>query len=142
MADIKMISTWNGGMKGEGLITGEGWDVGIGIPAEFGGSGAGADPKSLFTASTLACFTATLRAITENKKVPVQSLSVEAAATATDDLFAIRHTAKIVMEAGASEKDREAAEKAIATADKICVVGNLARKAGVTIEVSPEITVA
>lgn len=69
MAEMKMTSTWEGGFKGEGKITGEGWSVGIGIPADLGGSGAGADPKSLFTAATQACFTATLRAITENKKV-------------------------------------------------------------------------
>ncbi|MCA0922865.1 OsmC family protein [Pseudooceanicola nanhaiensis] len=140
MADIKMTATWDGGFKGTGRITGEGWDVGIGIPAEFGGSGAGADPKSLFTSATLACFTATLRAITANKKVPVDSLSVETDATATDDAFAIRHTAKLVLSAGASEADRAAAEGAIATADKVCVVGNLAKKAGVTIQVTPEIT--
>lgn len=140
MADIKMTATWVGGFKGEGKIAGEGWDVGIGIPAELGGSGAGADTKSLFTSATLACFTATLRAITANKKVPVESLSVETEATATDDDFAIRHTAKLVLSAEATDADRAAAENAIATADKVCVVGNLAKKAGVTIDVTPEIT--
>ncbi|MBT9386860.1 OsmC family protein [Pseudooceanicola sp. CBS1P-1] len=141
MADIKMTAAWEGGMKGEGKITGEGWDVGIGIPAEFGGSGAGADPKSLFTSATLACFTATLRAITANKKVPVEALSVETSAHAANDDFSIRHIAKLVLAGDATDADRAAAENAIATADKICVVGNLAKKAGVTIEVTPEITI-
>ncbi|MER5173261.1 MULTISPECIES: OsmC family protein [Thioclava] len=142
MSDIKMTSSWTGGFKGEGKIEGEGWNVGIGIPTDLGGSGAGADPKSLFTASTLACFTATLRAITENKKVPVKSIDVETFAVATDKEFSIHHRAKLVMEANATAEDFSAAEAAVATADKVCVVGNLAKKAGVIIEVTPEITAA
>ncbi|ANT62972.1 hypothetical protein AYJ57_21080 (plasmid) [Salipiger sp. CCB-MM3] len=142
MADIKMTSTWTGGFKGEGKITGEGWDVGIGIPTELGGSGAGADPKSLFTASTLACFTATLRAITEGKKVPVETISVDTDAQAGDDDFAIRHVARVTLTAGSSDADTAAAEAAIERADAICAVGNIARKAGVTIAVEADVRVA
>ncbi len=141
MADIKMTSAWQGGFKGNGTITGEGWQVGIGIPTDLGGSGAGANPKELFTAATAACFTATLRAITEGKKVPVESLSVDTEAVAGDDAFAIRHVARLVLVAGATGADRAAAEDAVARADKVCVVGNLAKKAGVTIEVAAELNV-
>ncbi|MCS0505192.1 OsmC family protein [Ancylobacter mangrovi] len=142
MADIKMTSSWEGGFEGEGRITGEGWSVGIGIPADLGGSGAGASPKELFTAATLACFTATLRAITDKKKVPVEKLSVETSAQATDDIFAIRHIARVILTTWATDADAAAAKAAIETADKVCIVGNLAKKAGVTIDVKAEVSVA
>lgn len=142
MSDIKMTATWDGGFKGEGKITGEGWEAPFSIPADLGGSGTGTDPKSLLTSAALACFTATLRAITVNKKVPVESIAVETEGTATSDDFAIRHTAKLILSAGATEADRTAAEAAIAAADKVCVVGNLVKKAGVTIDITPQITMA
>lgn len=142
MANIKMNAAWTGGFKGEGKITGEGWDVGIGVPTELGGSGAGADPKTLFAASTLACFTATLRAITEGKKVPVDTLSVTTNAQAGDDDFTIRHTARISLATGSSEDDTAAAKAAIEKADEICAVGNIARKAGVIITVDADVSVA
>jgi len=142
MADIKMTAGWTGDFKGEGRITGDGWEVGIGIPADLGGSGAGANPKELFTASTLACFTATLRAITANKKVPVETLSVETSATSGDNALAIRHVARLVLSSGSGEADQAAAEDAVHRADKICLIGNLAKKAGVSIEVTSDITVA
>ncbi len=74
MADIKMTSNWTGGFTGQGEIQGEGWSTVIGIPTELGGSGAGANPKELFTAATLACFTATLRAISEKNRPAIIGL--------------------------------------------------------------------
>ena len=142
MSDIKMTSTWTGDFKGQGKIEGEGWSVEIGIPADLGGSGVGANPKELFTSATLACFTATLRAITANKKVPVETLSVDTSAKAENDVFEIKHVAHVVLVKGSSEADKLAAEKAIQTADKVCVVGNLAKKAGVTIDVVSDIRIA
>ena len=142
MTDIKMQSTWTGGFKGQGKIAGDGWGIGIGIPTKLGGSGAGADPKSLFTASTLACFTATLRAITEGKKVPVETISVDTEAEAGDDNFTIRHVAHITLVVGSTEADTTAAKAAIERADKICAVGNIARKAGVTINVDADVRIA
>ncbi|MEG6507692.1 OsmC family protein [Methyloligella sp. 2.7D] len=140
--NIKLNSAWDGGFKGKGQIAGEKFEVEIGIPADLGGSGAGANPKELFTSATAACFLATLRAITENKKVPVETLSVTTEAVADDKSFSIRHTAHVTLKAGSSEADQMAGEAAIASADKVCVVGNLARKADVDIEVVPAVAIA
>ncbi|MER5173601.1 OsmC family protein [Thioclava kandeliae] len=141
MSDITLSATWQGGFDGEGKITGKNLEAGIGIPTEYGGSGAGTDPKTLFTSSTQACFTLTLRAITAKQNIPVQTLAVDTQAKASGEEFAIHHTAKLVLSANATEDDRSAAEAAIARADKVCMIGNLAKKAGVTIDATPEITV-
>ncbi|WP_176084753.1 OsmC family protein [Martelella sp. HB161492] len=142
MAEMKLTAAWQGDFKGQGKISGDGWDVTIGIPADLGGSGAGADPKQLYTASTLACFTATLRAITANKKIPVETLAVETSAVATDEAFSIEHTALLQLKQAASDADIKAAQRAVETADKICAVGNLARKAGVSIHAKANISIA
>lgn len=142
MADIRMSATWQGGFTGRGHIAGENFNVDIGIPTALGGSGAGANPKELFTSATLACFTATLRAITQNKKVPVEQLSVETSAEAADEAFAIHHVAHLVLTAGSNAEDVAAAQAAIQSADKVCTIGNLAKKAGVAISVAADVRVA
>lgn len=143
MADsISMTTAWTGGFKGTGAIEGEGFSLPTGIPTSLGGSGNGAAPKELFTAATAACFTATLRAISEGKKVPVDTLSVDTAAEAGDDSFTITHTAHVELAHGSSEADIETAKRAIESADNICAVGNLAKKAGVVIDVVADVTTA
>jgi len=141
-ANIKLSASWEGGFTGKGRIEGDGFGVEIGIPADLGGSGAGANPKELFTSATTACFIATLRAITEKSKVPVASLAVTTDAVADDKAFSIRHTAHVTLAAGSTAEHEAAAVSAVRSADKFCIVGNLAKKAGVTIEVVPEVSIA
>lgn len=135
MADAKihLETTWEGGFKGQGLIRGDGFEITTAIPAALGGSGVGADPKQLYVAAATACFTATLRAITESKKVPVETIAVTTHAIAGEKAFSIVHTVRMTLSADAGEAGAAAAQAAADTADKICVVGNLARAAGVEI---------
>lgn len=135
MADtmIDLETTWGGGVTGQGLIKGDGFDIVTAIPAAFGGSGVGADPKQLYVAAVTACFTATLRAITANKKVPVDAIAVSTKAITNDKEFVITHTATLTLSAEADDAGAQAAQNAVEAADKICAVGNLARAAGVVI---------
>lgn len=67
------------------------------------------------------------------------SVAVETSAVADDDKFAIQHIAHVTLPSSATDKDQTAAESAVRNADKVCVVGNLAKKAGVTIDVEADI---
>ncbi|MZI94178.1 osmotically inducible protein OsmC [Vibrio sp. CAIM 722] len=140
--DIKLNLSWTGGMKGEGLIQSEGLSTKISIPAVYGGLGEYSNPKELYVASTAACFLSTLSAISDNKKLPLESLSVETNAHESDDEFSIHHIANIVLKSDATDSDKKKAADYTATADSICAVGNLARKAGVNVTAEPNITVA
>lgn len=132
--NIRLESDWAGGKRGTGTIKSENLDAKISIPAIYGGSGTDSNPKELFVASTAACFIATLTAIIEGKKLSIESLSVQTEANASDDDFSIVHHAKITLPADASHEDISRAELLIKSADEICTVGNLARKAGVKVE--------
>lgn len=139
MADAKidLETTWEGGFKGQGLIKGDGFEIATAIPAALGGSGVGADPKQLYVAAATACFTATLRAITENKKIPVEAIAVTTNAIAGEKDFSIVYTVKMTLSEDAGDVGAQAAHEAADRADKICAVGNLVRAAGV--EVSKQV---
>lgn len=140
--DIHLNLSWQGGMQGSGHIEGEGLNTKISIPAVYGGAGTDSNPKELYVASTAACFISTLTAIAQNKKLPLKSLSVETSAHEDKDDFAISHIAHVVLTASATDDDKEKAKAHVATADKICAVGNLARKAGVQVSADADITIA
>ncbi|KAB2678461.1 osmotically inducible protein OsmC [Brucella tritici] len=135
-------SIWTGDIKGNGRIEGDGFSIEIGIPAVYGGSGAGADPKQLFVSSTLACFIASLRAITDNKKIPVEHLEVVTEATTDDKDFSIKHTANVTLSPGSTDMDVIAAEAAVQSAEKVCLIGNLAKKAGIPVDIVTLVTVS
>jgi len=138
--NIRLESNWTGGKRGTGTIKSENLDAKISIPAIYGGLGTESNPKELFVASTAACFIATLTAIIEGKKLSIESLSVQTEANASDDDFSIVHHAKITLPAGAPHEDINRAELLIKSADEICTVGNLARKAGVKVDAISQIT--
>ncbi|RQW62775.1 OsmC family protein [Vibrio viridaestus] len=138
--DIKLDLSWEGGMKGSGLIESEGLSTKISIPSVYGGLGEYSNPKELYVASTAACFLSTLTAISDGKKLPIESLTVETQAHEEGDNFTIHHVANVILSAESTESDAENAKAYTEKADKICVVGNLARKAGV--EVTAEAVVS
>lgn len=135
-SEIDLALTWSNGFKGSGVVKGKNFDVQIGIPAAYGGSGEGANPKELLASSAAACFIATLTALLENRKVPVRDLAVSTLAVEADDALSIRHTANLTIASAATDEDLAAIDSLVARADKVCVVGNVLRKAGVVIEAS------
>lgn len=139
---INLNSVWSDGKTGSGKITSEGLNATVSIPAEYGGAGTDSNPKELFVASTVACFISTLSAMIAGKKLEIVSLSVDTQANADDDDFSIVHIAHVELPAGASDCDVEKAEALISKADEICIVGNLARKAGVSIKAEADVRIA
>jgi len=131
---IDLALSWNNGFKGNGLIKGQNFEVSIGIPAVYGGSGEGANPKELLTSSAASCFIATLTAILENNKVPVGNLAVSTHAVEVDSAFSIGHTVQLALATKISDDEVAALEALVARADKVCAVGNILRKSGVEIE--------
>lgn len=127
--------TWNGDTAGKGVIKGDGLDAEIAIPEVSGGSGKGADPKELLVSSAAACYTMTLVAMVQARKLPVTDFSMtsETVDSGNEELKIIHHP-HINLSSDASEKDEEAAKRIFMTADKGCAVGNLLKKAGTQIE--------
>lgn len=64
-------------MKGRGKIEADRLVTSIAIPTSLGGNGEGADPKTLLIASAVACYSMTLVAIVENRKLPIAGLTLE-----------------------------------------------------------------
>ncbi|QDK97493.1 osmotically inducible protein OsmC [Acinetobacter tandoii] len=114
----------------------------IAITTVDGGLGTGSNPKELYVASTAACFISTLTAMIDGKKLPAISLAVTTNAKEEDNNFSILHHANIVLSNSASSTDLEKAQALVAQADKICVIGNLARKAEVEVSATANITQA
>ncbi|GHB34569.1 OsmC family protein [Salinicola rhizosphaerae] len=139
---INLELSWKDGFKGGGKIVGKEFSTDISIPAEYGGPGKGSNPKELYTASTAACFISTLTAMIGGKKLPLQQLSVDTQADIDGDDFVITHTANVVLESSASDEEVEKTKEVVIKADENCVVGNLARKAGVEVNVKPVVTKA
>ena len=134
--------TWSGGMKGSGQIEGANTSMAIAIPAVYGGAGTGSNPKELYIAATAACFISTLTAMIEGKHLPATSWTVQTDAEETKERFTITHCAAITLAPSATEEDQEKARAIIASADKVCVVGNLARKAGVEVSAKAVLTLS
>ncbi|MBS0251332.1 MAG: OsmC family protein [Proteobacteria bacterium] len=133
--EIKIVSIWDGGVAGRGKVSGRKFHVDIAIPQFLGGGGEGADPKELFTSATAACLISTLRSIAESKKLPLDSLTIATEAEIDEERFSIVHIVELRLSCIAAEEQVYAAEKMIQAADRICPMGKLARKAGVTIDI-------
>ncbi|WP_409420097.1 OsmC family protein [Pseudaeromonas sp. ZJS20] len=133
---IKLDLTWQQGFAGTGEIRGHDFNVPISIPAELGGSGQGSNPKQLLASSAAACFIATLTAILDNRKLPVQQLNVATQADEVEKVLQIRHTANIALAPTASTEQVASLAGLVARADKVCLIGNILRQGGVLIEAS------
>src|SRR5690625_2705694 len=145
MADAKtnLKTVWNGGVKGSGSIKANYLETNIAIPESLGGSGEGAEPKEILITSATACFTLTLTAMLEGRKLPVTKINVETESTNTkEEGFTIMHSTYIILSAGATDDHIQSAQKAIEIADKRCEVGNLLRKADVQIKADGKVSTA
>lgn len=140
MADLKTV--WNGNSKGNGSITANNLDVNIAIPESLGGSGEGTGPKELLVSSAAACYITTLAAILEARKLPVIELKMDSDVSMTkEEGLKIVHYPHITFSADATEDQIEKANRAFASADKACSVGNLLKKAEVQITIEGKVTV-
>lgn len=129
-----MKAVWNGGIQGKGTLKAEHLETNIAVPESKGGSGDGANPSELLVSSATTCYIATLTFMLETRKLPVIELTVNSEATISDEGFTITHYPQIVLSTNAKAGQVQSAQRAIEGADRGCEVGNLLKKAGVTID--------
>ncbi|MDQ2894114.1 MAG: OsmC family protein [Actinomycetota bacterium] len=75
---------WSGtGRDGGGEILTDDLALELSAPASMGGRGVGTNPEELLVSAVSSCYTATLFAILDRAKLPVDSLTVDASGTVT-----------------------------------------------------------
>ncbi|MFC0273235.1 OsmC family protein [Metabacillus herbersteinensis] len=142
MANVNLNTVWHGNTKGNGTIQGNGFETNIAIPESLGGSGEGAEPKGLLVSSAASCYSMTLVAMLETRKLNVTGLTMNSEATnSKEEGFKITHYPNIVLSADATEEQIESANRAIVAADKGCAVGNTLKKADVQINIEGKVSV-
>lgn len=75
---------WSGtGRNGAGEIVTDDLTLELSAPQTMGGRGVGTNPEELLVSAVSSCYTATLSAILDRAKLPVDSLAVDASGTVT-----------------------------------------------------------
>lgn len=136
-------TTWAGGAKGEGCITSDTLDVTLALPTQYGGTGAGANPKELLTGAAAGCFMMTLATMLEGRRLPVAEMAL---ASTVDELeggvLNIGHVLTLVLAAGATAEQVGKAEALIPVAEERCPVEQLLKSAGVQFSTTGTVSVA
>ena len=136
-------TTWAGGAKGEGCITSDTLDVALALPTQYGGTGAGANPKELLTGAAAACFMMTLATMLEGRRLPVAEMAL---ASTVDEVeggaLRIEHVLTLVLAAGATAEQVGKAEALIPVAEERCPVEQLLKSAGVQFSTTGTVSVA
>lgn len=142
--DYPVSLTWSGGRGGTGTLTADGGLVrcDLAVPEEFQGPGGGANPEMLLSSAIASCYAITFGIICENRKLPVQSVDVEATGHVEGvtplpiyNAITIRATIKTT---GATEEQKQLILDMAHKADSYCIVTNTLRDK-VKIEVQPTI---
>ncbi len=69
--------SWSGGRSSSGLVETGGQSLQFSVPASMGGLGAGTNPEELLSSAVGSCYTSTLAAILESRRLPVASIEVQ-----------------------------------------------------------------
>lgn len=142
-SNTNLKTVWYGNTKGNGRIESNNFDTNIAIPESSGGTGEGAEPKGLLVSSAAACYSMTLVAMLEAKKLNVTELTMNTEATnSKEEGFKITHYPNVILSADATDNQIESANRTIQAADKACVVGNMLKKADAQIMIEGKVSVA
>lgn len=140
---VNLKITWTGDIKGRGIIKADNLETHLAIPKSFNGSGEGTDPKELLVSSAASCYITTLVAMLEGRKLPVIELTMDSKATnSKEEGLKIIHSPYVTLSVDVTEEQKQAANRAIAAADKACTVGNILKKADVQIDIEGKVAVA
>ena len=133
---------WNGNTKGSGNIQSNDFQTHIAIPVSKGGSGKGTEPKALLVSSAASCFSMTLVAMLEARKLTVNKFTMDSEITRSkEEGFKIKHYPSIVLTSDATDEQVQSVHRAISSADKACAIGNLLKKAEVQIEIEGKVSI-
>ncbi|WP_366249559.1 OsmC family protein [Terribacillus aidingensis] len=140
---INLTTKWIGNTKQQGIIEGHNLDTIIAIPKELGGDGKGAEPKGMLVSSAAACYSMTLIAMLEGRKLEVERLEMDSKAENFDaNGFKLVHYPHVILSQDATEEQIESVKRTFLAADKACAVGNMLKKADAEITIEGKITVA
>lgn len=130
-------TTWKGLKQGNGQIRGSNFGIPVAMPESYGGTGDGANPKDLLTASAVSCYVMTLAGLLQSHSILVDNISVTTEMTGDKPQnLHILHTVDILLSEGSTVADEQSTGKLIHTADDVCMIGNLLKTSGVKISVS------
>jgi peroxiredoxin-like protein len=139
---------WNGGRGGNGTVTAghSGTKNALNVPPEFKGPGGGTNPEELLSSAIAGCYSITFGIIAENRKLPIQSFTVEATGEVEENGPSLKYTAitlrpNIVLTSDATDDQIKIAEDMAHKADGYCIITNAVR-GNVKIEVEPTVTKA
>ncbi|MEZ0325411.1 MAG: OsmC family protein [Fimbriimonas sp.] len=140
--EYKVSVSWQGGKDGSGRLeapeSGESFD--LAVPAEFGGPGGATNPEELLTSAIASCYSITLGIIATNRKLPIESIHVDAVgqveqqgAAFTYKAVSIRPT--VTLSSTATPEQISQATDMAMKADHYCIITNAVRgKVEVTVE--------
>lgn len=137
-----MQAEWQGGRLSTGTIQGKGLEARISVPAELDGPGQGTNPEELLISSAMTCYTITLAAILDKRKIPFQSLTVHSEGRLTVEagnlgFREIIHR-PIIRLLAQSEEITQNANHAAHRAEQVCMISK-AMRGNVEIKVEPTI---
>lgn len=134
---------WPGLRNDVGDIEVGGLKTRISIPPEMDGPGIGTNPDEMLLGAAATCYIITLAAMMERSKLEKQSLTMESEGVVEVEKGVITykriiHKPKVVLKAGASEKDLSLAQKLAEKAESSCMITR-AIKGNVEIELQADI---
>ncbi len=134
MHEYPVSVQWTGGRDGSGSVDSKhsNTQIDVAVPPEFQGPGGGACPEELLTSAVASCYTMTFGIIAANRKIPVQSVAVDAVgeveqagAQFTFKKITIKPT--IVLSSEATDEQLKIAEDMSHKADLYCIITNAVR---------------
>jgi peroxiredoxin-like protein len=140
MADLSFFidATAKGsGKDREGVISVDGQSVRFSAPASMGGKGAGASPETLLISAVTACYSLTLLALLQKRKLPCTEIGVRTEGTVTGfpqhDTYS-RVVVNPVFKGGDASRREEYRALAVEARDR-CFIGQTVHLGGVAYEV-------
>jgi len=134
MHEYPVSVQWTGGRDGKGSVDSKhsNTQIDVAVPPEFQGPGGGACPEELLTSAVASCYIMTFGIIAANRKIPVQSVAVDAVgeveqagAQFTFKKITIKPT--IVLSSEATDEQLKIAEDMSHKADLYCIITNAVR---------------
>ncbi|WP_347113056.1 OsmC family protein [Leclercia sp. S52] len=131
---------WNGLTQGSGTIEAEKMTLPVAIPAHFGGTGKGANPKELLAASAASCYLMTLAAMLQGHKIPASGINMTTELTGDKpaDMHILHRVQILLPEVNLADLNQRV-QALIHNADKSCMIGNLIKQSGVRITIEGKV---
>lgn len=122
-----LTAEWPGGRNAVGSIDAGQLKTDISIPEEMDGPGVGTNPDEMLLGAAATCYIITLGAMLERAELPIASMAhtSEGRVDVTNGVFTYKeiiHRPVITLEAGASDKQMDKAQKLIEKAEAACMI--------------------